>query len=66
MKIEKSVTNPWASKYPMFRCPTWKDYEEACKWMNEHKVEHFLWSSGSSGYTFDVRNGREWFLLRWS
>lgn len=65
MKIEKA-SNPWASKYPMFRCPTWKDYEEACKWMNENKVEHFLWSSGSGGYTFDVREGRVWFLLRWS
>ena len=58
--------NHWGSKYPMFRCSNWADYEEICKWMNKNQVEHFLWQSGPKGYTFDVREGREWFLLRWS
>ncbi len=64
--IVKETQDYWGSKYPMFHCNTWADYEQICKWMYENKVEHFLWSSGSHGYTFDVRNRREWFALRWS
>ncbi len=63
--IVSEAHNYWGSKYPMFHCNTWKDYEEICKWMSKNRVEHFLWSSGSHGYTFDIRAGRDWFVLRW-
>ena len=65
MQIERYEFNHWASKYPMFRCRTWNSYQEIVRWMRKNSVEHFLWSSGSDGYVFDVRANAEWFALRW-
>ncbi len=67
MIVERYEFNHWASKHPMFICRSYKDYEEIIAWMRQHRVNHFLWASGSGGYIFDVRGERaDWFLLRWS
>ena len=57
---------PGWNNHPAFHVNTFEDWQEICMWMYRNKVEHFLLSSGSHGYTFQVRDGVEWFLLKWS
>lgn len=64
MKLERTSYPGWAG-HPTYLVRTFKDYEEVCLWMYKNKVEHFLLSSGSNGYTFQVRDRKEWFALRW-
>lgn len=64
MKVE-STSYPGWSNHPAYRVSTFEDWLEICQWMHKNKVEHFLLSSGSSGYTFQVRDNKEWFMLRW-
>lgn len=65
MKVEPTSYPGWAG-HPTYLVRTSKDWEEVCLWMYKNKVEHFLLSSGSTGYTFQVRDRKEWFALRWS
>ncbi len=64
MKVERTSYPGWAG-HPTYLVRNFKDYEEVCLWMYKNKVEHFLLSSGSNGYTFQVRDKKEWFMLRW-
>jgi hypothetical protein len=64
MKIESTSYSGW-NNYPTYRVGTFSDWQELCFWMYKNKVEHFLLSSGSTGYTFQVKENNEWFTLRW-
>ncbi len=64
MNIERTSYPGWVG-HPTYLVRTFKDWEEICMWMYRNKVEHFLLSSGSNGYTFQVRDNKEWFMLKW-
>ncbi len=64
MKIE-STSYPGWNNHPCYRVSTFKEWMELCQWMYKWKVEHFLLSSGSTGYTFQIRENHEWFVLKW-
>ena len=64
MKVEPTSYPGW-SGHPTYLVRTFKDYQEVCMWMYKNQVEHFLLSSGSPGYTFQVRDKKEWFALKW-
>lgn len=64
MKIEPTNYSGW-NNYPTYHVRSSVDWIELCQWMYKNKVEHFLLSSGSSGYTFQVKSKKEWFMLRW-
>jgi hypothetical protein len=65
MKIEKTSYPGW-SNHPCYRVSTRDSYMEICRWMYQNEVEHFMLSSGSGGYTFQVKSNKEWFALKWS
>lgn len=65
MKVE-SFSYPGWDNYPSYLVRSYDDYKEICRWMHKWKVEHFLLSSGGTGYVFQVRKNNEWFVLRWS
>jgi len=61
--VVKSQYYPgWPNSYYV---RTIKDYEEVCQWMRQNHCEEFLVSSGSSGYTFQVKSNLDWFILKW-
>jgi hypothetical protein len=64
MKIE-STSYPGWNNHPTYRVSTFSEWKELCFWMYKNKVEHFLLSSGSTGYIFQVKKNNEWFTLRW-
>ena len=64
MKIE-STTYPGWNNYPTYRVSAFQDWLDIIGWMRKNKVEYFLLSSGSTGYTFQVKENNEWFMLRW-
>ena len=64
MKVERTTFPGW-SNHPSYLVRSYDDYLEVSKWMNKNQVENFLLSSGSYGYTFQVRKNHEWFALRW-
>lgn len=64
MKVERTTYPGWGN-HPSYRVKSLDDYIEICRWMYNNKVEHFLLSSGSGGYTFQVRDKKEWFMLKW-
>lgn len=64
MKI-KSGRYPGWDNFPIYTVSNWKDYCELTMWMRGNGVEHFMLSSGSTGYTFQVKHNHEWFALRW-
>lgn len=64
MRIE-STTYPGWNNYPTYHVSTFSDWQELCFWMYKNKVKHFLLSSGSTGYTFQVKENNDWFILRW-
>lgn len=64
MKVEPTSYPGW-NNHPCYRVENFQDWLDICAWMYKNKVEHFLLSSGSSGYTFQVRDRKEWFMLRW-
>lgn len=64
MKVVPTSYPGW-NNYPSYLVRDYDDYIEVSKWMNKNKVESFLLSSGSNGYTFQVRKNHEWFALRW-
>jgi hypothetical protein len=64
MKVERTTYPGWTN-HPAYRVSKIQDWFEICAWMNCNKVEHFLLSSGSSGYVFQVRDNKEWFMLKW-
>ncbi len=64
MKIERTSYPGW-NNHPSYHVNSFTDYMEICQWMYKNEVEHFLLSSGSNGYTFQVRDKKEWFMLRW-
>ncbi len=66
MKVERYDFNSWSSQYPMYRCRRFEDYQELIWWMRDNGVKYFLWSTGSGGYIFDVRENAEWFELKWA
>lgn len=63
--IVEQYNYPGWSNHPSFRIKSYNDFIDVCEWMHQNKVEHFLLSSGSNGYIFQVRKGLDWFLLRW-
>ena len=64
MKIKSSGYAGW-NNYPVYTVNAFKDWDEITRWMRANGVEHFLLSSGSTGYTFQVTHNHEWFVLRW-
>jgi len=67
MTVRRStLNNPWGTPHPLYYCPTFNNFTEVRRWMAANSVEHFLWSTGSGGYTFDVRTNVEWFELKWA
>ena len=56
-KVEKTSYPGWNKT---------EDWREVSSWMYENESDHFLLSSGSSGYVFQVRANHEWFALRWA
>ena len=65
MKVMKS-SYPGFNDHPVYTCIKSDDWHEVSGWMRKNECDHFLLSSGSYGYTFQVRKNYEWFLLRWS
>lgn len=65
MKVESTSYPGWAG-YPTYIVRTFQEWLDIYGWMRENKVEHFLLSSGSNGYIFQVRENKEWFALRWA
>jgi hypothetical protein len=65
MKVEPTSYSGWAD-HPTYLVKDYDDYREICRWMYKNKVEHFLLSSGSYGYTFQVRDNHWWFALKWT
>lgn len=57
---------PGWNDHPCYHVRTNKEYDAICAWMRENKCEEFLLSSGSNGYTFQVKTNAEWFALRWA
>lgn len=64
MKIKSSGFSGW-NDYPVYHVSTFNDYDEITRWMRSNGVEHFLLSSGSTGYTFQVKHNHDWFALKW-
>jgi hypothetical protein len=64
MKIEKTSYPGW-NRHPAYHVPTRNDYMEITRWMYENEIEHFLLSSGSNGYTFQVKDKHAHFALKW-
>lgn len=64
LKVEPTSYPGW-NNHPTYLVKSYDDYMEICHWMYRNKVEHFLLSSGSGGYTFQVRENKEWFTLKW-
>jgi hypothetical protein len=64
MKIERTSYPGWVG-HPTYLVRTVENWWEIRQWMYKNKVEHFLLSSGSNGYTFQVRENKEWFMLKW-
>lgn len=64
-KVEPTFYPGW-NQYPVYRCGNTDDWLEVTTWMRKNHCDHFLLSSGSYGYVFQVRANHEWFLLRWS
>lgn len=62
--ITKTSYPGW-NDHPCYHVRTDKEYVAVCAWMRENKCEEFLLSSGSNGYTFQVKTNAEWFALRW-
>ena len=65
MKVLRWSYPGW-NNYPVYVVKTYTDYDEITRWMRSNGVEHFLVSSGSTGYTFQVKHNHEWFALRWA
>ncbi len=65
MKVERSGYSGW-NDYPVYRVSLFQDWLDLIGWMKENRVEHFLLSSGYSGYVFQVKSNHEWFALRWA
>lgn len=65
MKVERTSYPGW-SNHPAYRVSSYSDYLEISAWMCKNKIESFLLSSGSGGYTFQIKNNHDWFLLRWA
>jgi len=65
MNIKKSGYAGW-NNYPVYTVSGFQDWLDIIGWMRENSVEHFLLSSGSQGYTFQVKSNQEWFALRWA
>lgn len=63
-KIEKSSYDGW-NDFPVYNCNKTDLWHEVSFWMRENDCDHFLLSSSSSGYVFQVRKNHEWFLLKW-
>lgn len=65
MKVVKSSFPGW-NNFPVYTCERTDDWFEVSKWLDKNGCDHFLLSSGSNGYTFQVRKNYDWFLLRWA
>ena len=63
-KVEKTSYPGW-NNHPVYRCARTDDWREVRSWMCGNNCDHFLLSTGSTGYVFQVRNNYDWFLLRW-
>lgn len=59
------TTFPGWEAYPAYHVPLYEDFFNLNIWMNKNDMKPFLLSSGSNGYTFQVRNNTEFFELTW-
>jgi hypothetical protein len=66
MKTVERSSYPGWNNYPVYCCTTTNNWYEVSSWCHESGVETFLLSSGSNGYTFQVRSLHPLFVLRWS
>lgn len=64
-QVERSTYPGW-NNYPVYKCRYSDEHNEVYDWMRANGCEHFLLSSGGSGYVFQVKTNHEWFILRWS
>lgn len=64
MKVKRANYPGWNNRHT-YRVRTAPDWWEVCQWMYQNQVEHSLLSSGSNGYTFQVRDRQAWFDLKW-
>ena len=64
MKIQRTSYPGW-NNHPVYCVSTSEDWWELGQWMRQNSVEYFLLSSGSPGYTFQIRENHSWFALRW-
>ena len=63
--IKKTTYAGWV-KHPVYHVAKMKDYRMIEEWMYLHDCHPFLLSSGAGGYTFQVTNNHEWFVLKWT
>ena len=63
--IRKTTYAGW-DKHPVYHVAKMTDYRLVEDWMYLNGCNHFLLSSGSNGYTFQVTNNHEWFVLKWA
>lgn len=59
------TTYPGWNKHPVYHIDKIAEYRLIEDWMYRNECDPFLLSSGSNGYTFQVRQNHEWFVLRW-
>lgn len=64
MTAERTTYSGW-NEYPIYLVRKYKDYRIVVEWMRQHECDEFLLSSGPEGYTFQVRQNHDWFVLRW-
>jgi len=64
-KVIKSSYPGW-NEYPVYQCMETNHWYEVSFWSHQNDCEHFLLSSGSHGYVFQIRKNHEWFELKWA
>lgn len=65
MSIVVRTQYPGWNDYPVYTVRGSEQYKEVSHWMALNKVKRFMLSSGSNGYTFQVKSNHEWFMLKW-
>lgn len=64
IRVWKSSYPGW-NRHPVYTCGRSEHWHAVTQWMYSNDCDHFLLSSGSTGYTFQVRKNIEWFELKW-
>jgi uncharacterized secreted protein with C-terminal beta-propeller domain len=66
MTTVMKTSYPGWNNHPVYYCSKFEDWHEISSWMYKNESDHFLLSSGSNGYIFQVRANLALFLLRWA